>query len=82
MMIPHFCMSTTTNLPQSILWAFIVFNIFAALGHYYLARVPKSTMIKGMPEKKAVEHGAVTDGEKTDVGNRNEGVVTEVGVAS
>lgn len=38
-----------------ILWAYIIFNIFAAVGIYWLARVPKKSKHRKAEEKKAVE---------------------------
>ena len=38
-----------------ILWAFIIFNIFAAVGIYWLARVPKKSKHRKAEEKKAKE---------------------------
>jgi ATP-binding cassette subfamily G (WHITE) protein 2 (PDR) len=48
-----------THYNNRILWAFIIFNVFAALGHYYIARVPKNKKIE---EKKPAtgEKGAIT----------------------
>ncbi len=36
---------------DSIMWAFIIFNVFAALGLYWLARVPK--VKKDVSQRKA-----------------------------
>ena len=38
-----------------ILWVFIIFNIFAAVGIYWLARVPKKSKHRKEEEKKAKE---------------------------
>ncbi|GAA5847250.1 hypothetical protein JCM9279_006157 [Rhodotorula babjevae] len=38
-----------------IMWAFIIFNVFAALGFYYLARMPKKSRKQKKEEKAAAQ---------------------------